>query len=87
MRALGGPRAGRRGDERRARRACTWRGTLRTFDEREREIIHRRIANIAADIDKRHGVRTDVGIGRGYPCVVNDEILVKRAVALAQETD
>ena len=61
-------------------------GTLRTFDEREREIIHRRIANIAADIDKRHGVRTDVGIGRGYPCVVNDEILVKRAVALAQET-
>ena len=61
-------------------------GTLRTFDEREREIIHRRIANIAADIDKRHGVRTDVGIGRGYPCVVNDEILVKGAVALAQET-
>ena len=60
-------------------------GTLRTFDEREREIIHRRIANIAADIDKRHGVRTDVGIGRGYPCVVNDEILVKRAVALAQD--
>ena len=59
---------------------------VRLIVEREREIIHRRIANIAADIDKRHGVRTDVGIGRGYPCVVNDEILVKRAVALAQET-
>ncbi|MEI3553733.1 MAG: M20/M25/M40 family metallo-hydrolase [Alistipes senegalensis] len=59
-------------------------GTLRTFDERERGIIHRRIGIIAADIDKRHGVRTDVGIGRGYPCVVNDEILVKKAVALAR---
>lgn len=59
-------------------------GTLRTFDEREREIIHRRIGIIAADIDARHGVRTDVEIGRGYPCVVNDEILVKQAVALAR---
>ena len=59
-------------------------GTLRTFDEREREIIHRRIGIIAADIDTRHGVRTAVDIGRGYPCVVNDEILVKQAVALAR---
>ena len=50
-------------------------GTLRTFDERERGIIHRRIGIIAADIDKRHGVQTDVEIGRGYPCVVNDETL------------
>ena len=53
-------------------------GTLRTFDEREREIIHRRIEIIAADIDARHGVQTEVEIGRGYPCVVNDETLVKK---------
>ena len=59
-------------------------GTLRTFDERERGIIHRRFGIIAADIDKRHGVQTDVEIGRGYPCVVNDETLVKKAVALAR---
>lgn len=59
-------------------------GTLRTFDERERKIIHRRIGIIAADIDARHGVRTEVVIGHGYPSVVNDEILVKRAVALAR---
>lgn len=59
-------------------------GTLRTFDERERGIIHRRIGIIAADIDKRHGVKTDVEIGHGYPCVVNDETLVKKAVALAR---
>ena len=61
-------------------------GTLRTFDEREREIIHKRIRNFAADIDKRHGVRTDVDISRGYPCVVNDAALVKHAAALAAMT-
>ena len=59
-------------------------GTLRTFDEREREIIHRRIQIIATDIDTRHGVSTTVDIGRGYPCVVNDENLVKQAVTLAR---
>lgn len=60
-------------------------GTLRTFDERQRTVIHQRIRNIAADIDARHGVGTDISIGRGYPCVVNDEILVKRAAALAAQ--
>ena len=59
-------------------------GTLRTFDEQERGIIHRRIGNIAAEIDSRYGVSTRVDISHGYPCVVNDELLVKRAVALAK---
>ena len=50
-----------------------------------REIYeNRRIEIIAADIDARHGVKTEVTIGRGYPCVVNDEILVKQATALAK---
>ena len=60
-------------------------GTLRTFDERERKIIHQRIGNIAAEIDSRYGVTTRVEISHGYPCVVNDEILVKLAVALARQ--
>lgn len=60
-------------------------GTLRTFDERERKIIHQRIGNIAAEIDTRYGVSTRVEISHGYPCVVNDEILVKLAVTLARQ--
>ncbi len=60
-------------------------GTLRTFDEHERKIIHQRIAIIAAEIDKRIGVKTDIDISRGYPCVMNNEIVVKQAVALAKE--
>ena len=58
-------------------------GTLRTFDERQRAIIHQRIHNIALDINNRHGVNIEVDINHGYPCVVNDELLVKQAVALA----
>lgn len=55
-------------------------GTLRTFDERERGIIRRRIGNIAADIGQRLGVRIEVDIDAGYPCVVNDERLTRLAV-------
>ena len=62
-------------------------GTLRTFDEREREIIHRRLQIIASDIDARMGVKIDVDISRGYPCVVNDEMLVKKAIALARTSN
>lgn len=58
-------------------------GTLRTFDERQRDIIQQRIRNIAAEIDARHGVHISVEISRGYPCVTNDEMLVKHAVSLA----
>lgn len=60
-------------------------GTLRTFDEQRREIIHSRIKNIAADIDNRHGVSIGVDINRGYPCVVNNDVLVRQAVILAKE--
>lgn len=59
-------------------------GTLRTFDERQRKIIHQRIANIATEIDSRYGVKSRVEISHGYPCVVNDELLVKLAVTLAR---
>ncbi len=59
-------------------------GTLRTFDEQERNILHQRIGNIAAEIDRRVGVTTTVDINHGYPCVVNNEELVRRAVTLAQ---
>lgn len=58
-------------------------GTLRTFDERERALIHKRIGIIAADIDARHGVQTAVDIDRGYPSVVNDPVLVKQAIGVA----
>lgn len=60
-------------------------GTLRTFDEARRRALYGTIEALAAATDARHGVRTQVDIGRGYPCVVNDPALVERAVALARE--
>ncbi|MCM1151401.1 MAG: M20 family metallopeptidase [Alistipes sp.] len=58
-------------------------GTLRTFDEEKRARLHRRIAELAAAADARHGVGTDVDIDRGYPPVVNDARLVETALAQA----
>lgn len=60
-------------------------GTLRTFDEARRRALYGTIEALAAATDARHGVRTQVDIGRGYPCVVNDPALVERAVAMARE--
>ncbi len=60
-------------------------GTLRTFDEQERKIMHRRIENVAADIDRRNTTSTEVDINHGYPCVVSDGILVHHATALASQ--
>lgn len=58
-------------------------GTLRTFDETRRQTIHRRIESCAAETDARHGTHTEVTIGHGYPCVVNDAGLVAQALDLA----
>lgn len=60
-------------------------GTLRTFDEelrsRARAEIERRCREVAA----RHGVRAELYIDRGYPCVVNDAGLAQRVKGLAAE--
>lgn len=58
-------------------------GTLRTFDESQREQVKHQITEAAAAIDLRHGTRTEVDINKGYPCVVNDPQLVVEATALA----
>lgn len=58
-------------------------GTMRTFDEGVRCQVKRRIAEIVADIDSRHGTGTEIDIDEGYPCVVNDTALTERAFALA----
>ena len=60
-------------------------GTMRTFDEAVRRLCKEEIVEIASEIDSRHGTSTVVDISQGYPCVVNDEELVKAARELAAE--
>ena len=57
---------------------------MRTFDERERAEVKRRIEELAAANDASYGVRTRVHFTPGYPCVVNDPELIRQAVALAE---
>ena len=58
-------------------------GTLRAFDEGERELTEQKIEEIARTTGNRMGVDIDVDISRGYPCVVNDAQLTRTASALA----
>lgn len=59
-------------------------GTLRTFDEQERQATHRAIEEIAAANDATHSTTTEVAVSHGYPAVVNTADLVALATATAE---
>ncbi|MBL8376598.1 MAG: amidohydrolase [Burkholderiales bacterium] len=48
------------------------RGTFRTFDENQREMIRERIADTATNIACSCHMKAEVGTTRGYPVTVND---------------
>ncbi len=61
-------------------------GTMRTFDEVERAETKLRIESIAREVESRHeGIRVNVDISHGFPCVVNDESLTLRAIEEAKD--
>ena len=59
-------------------------GTLRAFDEDERELTEQKINDIAREVGRRTGVEIATDISRGYPCVVNDPQLTRTAAELAR---
>lgn len=52
-------------------------GTIRTFDSAQRELVHRRIHEIATNIALSGGGKADVTIGTGYPVTYNNPKLVE----------
>ena len=50
-------------------------GTLRTFDEQERQQIKEQIQRVADIVSARHGLTIECDINHGYPSVVNDNHL------------
>jgi amidohydrolase len=52
-------------------------GTIRTFDSAQRELVHRRINEIATNIAISGGGKADVTIGTGYPVTYNNPKLVE----------
>lgn len=60
-------------------------GTMRTFDEDVRRMTWESLRKAAAEIGDMYGVRIDVDINRGYPCVVNDVTLCYESMILAAD--
>jgi len=60
-------------------------GIIRTFDEEWRKEIKEEIIKIACGLAESMGAGCDVEIEQGYPAVVNDEDLTKRAWDYAVE--
>ncbi len=56
-------------------------GTMRTFDEGERRATKEQIEVIAREVEAQHdGIRVEVNISHGFPCVVNDDSLTQMAM-------
>ncbi len=55
-------------------------GTIRTFDEQQRDDIHGHVKRITEMIAAAGGAKATVQISRGYDVVVNDPALTARAV-------
>lgn len=60
-------------------------GTMRTFNEEERTASKQEIERLARENDAAYGVQTQVHFTPGYPCVVNNEVLTRRAIELAEQ--
>jgi amidohydrolase len=61
------------------------RGTIRTYDERARATILRRVREIAEGLARVHGGNAVVRLGDGYPVLVNDREVTERALGVAQQ--
>ena len=60
-------------------------GTMRTFDEAERERIHAMLRSNAREVEQCYGVEVEVDISRGYPSVKNDVMLAYEAMIVAAD--
>ncbi|MDT8401814.1 MAG: M20 family metallopeptidase [Bacteroidales bacterium] len=59
------------------------KGTLRTFDEKVREDLKKRVRAVCTYIQNTYGVEVNLEIPDGYPVLLNNHDYVKRSVELA----
>lgn len=60
-------------------------GTIRTFNEKSREIIHRRIEELATSIAEANGATARVIIDKLYPSTINNGDLTSEAIPILQK--
>ena len=61
------------------------KGTLRVMDEEFRALAHDKILAISNAIAQAYNLEIDFDIRKGYPCLVNDEVLTKKSIAFAKQ--
>jgi amidohydrolase len=61
-------------------------GTFRTFDEKWRTKAHKLITDIALNTAESSDVSADVKIVKGYPVLINNEVLTGKIMKIAEET-
>jgi len=59
-------------------------GTMRAFSPATRELLHRRVGEIARAVAEAGRATAEVTINRGYPVTVNDQAMAAFARAVAQ---
>ncbi len=59
-------------------------GTIRTFSPAQRELVHRRIKEVATNIALSGGAKADVTIGTGYPVTYNNPQLTEKMLPTLQ---
>lgn len=55
-------------------------GTIRTFGTEQRELVHKRIKEVAVNIAESAGATADVKIDTGYPVTYNDPTLTAKMI-------
>lgn len=55
-------------------------GTIRTFGTEQRELVHKRIKEVATNIAESAGAKADVTIETGYPVTYNDPALTEKMI-------
>lgn len=64
---------------------CRLKGTVRSFDERTRADIHKRLEALVRHTCEMHGAKFSLNLRKGYPAVVNDERETERFFTVAEE--
>lgn len=59
-------------------------GTIRTFGTEQRDLVHKRINEVATNIAKSAGATADVKIDTGYPVTYNDPALTEKMIGTVE---
>ncbi|THF74261.1 M20 metallopeptidase family protein [Cohnella fermenti] len=66
---------------------CLLAGTVRSFNEETRQLVRRRLEEVASHVSAMHGTKASFNFFLGYPPVVNDDAEAERVLKVAGELE